>query len=107
MSLLLKKTDKILTVFGLFFDCKFTLVRKKIKIEYYSNFRLENLTALLAHDNYETYYQNKFEGFEFLGVEIRFNDNLSSWLDKDALISQILKGIREEKKNLFKENAKK
>lgn len=95
-----KKDLGSFTSFGLFLDLSLNLRRKKIKNDFFEDFREINLISLLEHTDTEAYYQNNYTCFELLGIEFRFNEAEKDSLLDDSVVVNILREIRETKKKL-------
>lgn len=95
--------QEISFVFGLFIDPNYSLIRKKLKQEKkFLNIDLQEFLSLLEGDNKDSYYTNKLVTENFLGLEIRFKQNLSL-IDWDEEWINIQKFILKEKKALLKQ----
>jgi hypothetical protein len=69
-----------------------------MKKEIISAFSRENLTAALTPSNPEAYYSNNETFEEMLGVELRYEKKVETWLEEEEVLGAILNKITEQKK---------
>jgi hypothetical protein len=72
--------------------------KKKMKKEIISAFSRENLTAALTPSNPEAYYSNNETFEEMLGIELRYEKKVETWLEEEKVLGAILNKISEQKK---------
>lgn len=85
--------NEVKSVFGVFEDVNGFVIKKKLKPEFEGKVSLENFIYILEGDNSDAYYTNKHISEKFIGVEIRFKDEINQAINWEDEIIKIQKRV--------------
>lgn len=83
---------EIKVIFGCFHDSLGRTIRVKVREDFYTQIKLENLMYLVESGNLEAYYSRTEESQKFVGMEIRYKPSLNSFIKNSEMeISDIMR----------------
>jgi hypothetical protein len=93
--------NTINSVFGVFLDKFICVVKRKARSHFFKNFSHDMLLSILDGENKEAYYTEKNNLDRLIGIEIRFEEKIETWFQKERVFGEINIFIKKEKKRII------
>ena len=90
-------------ILGIFLDRLLNVVKRKTKESFYGDFSEDRLFAIVEGQNREAYYSNSNTPERFIGVEIRYKDEIEQWFKKEWIFGELSSFINLERRRLLNE----
>ncbi len=85
LNYLKKKNQNYKNIFGIFYDNRFEITKKKIKNEFLKNLNDENFLFIMIGSNQEAYYAKGEETRSFIGIEMRYEEDFNeSFIEEES-----------------------